>query len=68
MIDNEVYDLNTMNMDFYLKCPYCNKGKFYSYDGSKGKGSSLCNICRNIVLWDFDKREAYKATTRKYVS
>ena len=52
---------------YTMECPYCHKGKTYSY-GAKGKESSNCHVCGRLVLWDFDRMIAYKAKARKYAS
>lgn len=61
-----VMDLNDLDQDAVIECPYCHKGKTYSY-GARGKESCNCHICGRLVLWDFDRMLAYKARARKYV-
>ena len=57
-------DLNTFEIKVVLKCPYCSKGKSYSYVHS-GLSSSACSNCGRIVLWDFDNGIAYKANQKR---
>lgn len=66
-IDSYTINLNDLNMDGIIECPYCGRGKSYSY-GAKGRQSSACSVCKNIVLWDFDCMIAYKVRARKYAS
>lgn len=61
-----VIDLNTLVQDGLIRCPYCYKGKTYSY-GATGKESSNCYVCGRLVLWDFDRLIAYKAKARKFI-
>ena len=60
-----VVNLNELEQDAVIECPYCSKGKRYSY-GAKGKESSNCHICKRMVLWDFDNMTAFKARVKKY--
>ena len=60
-------DLNDLIQDGVIECPYCHKGKTYTY-AAKGRESSNCHICRRLVLWDFDRMKAYKAKAKKFVS
>lgn len=60
-----VVDLNQLSRDAIIRCPYCNKGKTYSY-GARGKESCNCHVCKRLVLWDFDRMMAYKAKARKF--
>ena len=62
-----VMNLNDLVQDAVIECPYCHKGKTYSY-GATGKESSTCSVCKRIVLWDFDRMVAYKAKARRYAS
>ncbi len=66
-VDTYTVNLNDMHMDGSIECPYCQRGKTYSY-GAKGKLSSACNVCKHIVLWDFDRMVAYRVRARKYAS
>ena len=54
-------DLNALEKDGTLACPYCGKGKVYLY-------AMACNRCNRMVLWDFDHHKALKAKVRKYNS
>lgn len=60
-------DLNALEKDGTLACPYCGKGKVYLY-AAKGMVSMACNRCNRMVLWDFDHQKAFKAKVRKYNS
>ena len=62
-----IIDLNDLKQDGVIECPYCHKGKTYTY-AAKGRESSNCHICRRLVLWDFDRMKAYKAKAKKFVS
>lgn len=66
-IEDMIVDLNDLTQDGVIECPYCHKGKTYTYS-AKGKESSNCHICRRLVLWDFDRMKAFKAKAKKYVS
>lgn len=66
-VDSYSINLNDLQMDGVLECPYCGKGKDYSY-GGKGQHSCPCGVCKNIVLWNFDKMKAYKVRARKFAS
>ncbi len=57
-------DLNEKRVMETLICPYCKRGKALSY-GNGGIQSSGCPKCHKIVLWDFDKKIAYKANLRR---
>ena len=61
-----IVDLNEFDQDAVIECPYCHKGKTYSY-GAKGKESCSRYNCKRLVLWDFDRMIAYKARAKKYV-
>ena len=61
-----VINLNDLSQDAVVECPYCHKGKTYSY-GAKGKESSNCHVCGRMVLWDFDRMTAFRAKVRKFV-
>lgn len=67
MKEDFVIDLNELEYDGTIVCPYCNKGKQYLY-GDFGKTSQNCDRCHRMVLWDFDTKKAYRARVRKYVS
>lgn len=60
-----IIDLNGLKQDAVLACPYCQKGKTYSY-GAKGKESCNCHNCGRLVLWDFDRMMAYRAKAKKF--
>ena len=62
----EIIDLNELELNAVIECPYCHKGKIYAY-GAKGKGSGNCFVCKRLILWDFDRLKAYKASAKKYV-
>ena len=62
-----IVDLNTLQSDGVIECPYCNKGKSYSY-GAKGKQSIPCQVCHRMVLWDYDKMTGYRATAKRFAS
>lgn len=62
-----IINLNDLEQDAVIECPYCHKSKTYSY-GAKGKESSNCHICGRLVLWDFDRMTAYRAKAKKYAS
>ena len=36
-----IVDLNELDQDAVIECPYCHKGKTYSY-GARGKESCSC--------------------------
>ena len=57
-------DLNQLKVTGVIKCPYCIRGKVYSY-GASGRSSQPCSICNNIMLCDFDRMIAYKANVKK---
>jgi hypothetical protein len=59
-----VVDLNTLNKDGDVDCPYCLKKISYSY-GASGKQSCQCGNCHRYVLIDYDKMRAYKVRPRK---
>jgi len=59
-----VVDLNQFEVQGVITCPYCIRGKVFSY-GAKGLSSQTCSICKNIMLCDFDRMKAYRANTRK---
>ena len=61
-----VINLNDLNQDAVIECPYCRKGKTYSY-GAKGRESSNCHVCGRMVLWDFDRMTAFRARVRRFV-
>ena len=61
-----IVDLNEFDQEAVIECPYCHKGKTYSY-GAKGKESCSVQNCKRLVLWDFDRMIAYKARAKKYV-
>ena len=65
LIIDDVVDLNTLNADGDISCPYCKKGKAFVYTAS-GMVSLKCGNCHRMVLWDFDHGTAYKANMRKY--
>lgn len=60
----KIVDLNAFEIKLTLKCPYCGKGKSYSY-GPGGLSSSACSNCKRVVLWDFDNGIAYKANPKR---
>lgn len=60
-----IINLDEMDLDGTIECPYCSKGKTYSY-GAKGKQSMPCGACHRMVLWDYDMMKAYKAKVKKY--
>ncbi|MFV0363079.1 MAG: hypothetical protein ACK5LL_08325 [Suipraeoptans sp.] len=68
-MDREDYivNLNDLESDGDIKCPYCSKGRAYTY-GAKGMVSLSCGRCHQMVLWDYDNKTAYKAKVRKFVS
>ena len=53
-VDSYSFNLNELTLVGVLECPYCGRGKSYSY-GTKGLQSSKCDVCRRLVLWDYDK-------------
>ena len=66
-MDMVFFNLNDLEKTGVIECPYCEKGKNFSY-GAKGKSSSACRNCGRIVLWDFDRLKAYKAYPRNHAS
>ncbi len=62
---DDVVDLNTLTPSGEISCPYCEKAKAYVYDAT-GMESRPCNICKRMVLWDFDNLKAYKARVRRF--
>lgn len=64
---DKVIDLNNLDMNGTVICPYCGKGKDYIYNAS-GKVSHPCVNCKRMVLWDYDSNTAFKARVKKYVS
>ncbi len=65
MADDYIVNLNDLNSDGAIKCPYCDKGRAYMY-GATGMVSLSCNKCNRMVLWDYDHKTAYKAKVRKF--
>ncbi|MDD3138859.1 MAG: hypothetical protein PHX08_07805 [Lachnospiraceae bacterium] len=65
--EDYLMDLNDYNLVGIIECPYCTKGKSYSY-GATGKQSSPCKVCGRIVLWDYDLMKGFKARAKKYAS
>ncbi len=59
-----VVDLNDLELEGQIQCPYCHKARIYSY-GAKGKSSQQCPNCRNFVLWDYDQMVGFKAIIKK---
>ncbi len=57
-------NLEQLELDGQISCPYCGKGRIFLY-GATGKSSQQCANCRNIVLWDFDKMHGYRAKAKK---
>lgn len=41
-----------------IKCPNCNKGKFFDIEKSTGKNSVTCDKCHRYILLDWDKMTA----------
>lgn len=62
-----IVNLNDLDSTGIIECPYCGKGKTNIY-GATGMQSSGCSVCKRIVLWDFDRKTAYKASTKGFVS
>ncbi len=62
---DDVVDLNSLNSDGNIACPYCSKGRAYIY-GATGMVSLPCGRCHQMVLWDYDNKTAYKAKVRKF--
>ncbi|MGN0351344.1 MAG: hypothetical protein ACI4ES_06785 [Roseburia sp.] len=61
------FNLDELDLAGVIECPYCGRGKSYSY-GTKGMQSSKCDVCKRLVLWDYDKMLGYKVRARKYAS
>lgn len=66
-MDSYVVNLNELKADGIIECPYCHKGKSYSY-GAQGMQSIPCQVCGRIVLWDYNRMKAYRATARKFAN
>lgn len=64
-MDDYIVNLNDLEKDGTIDCPYCSKGRAYSYS-AKGMISPSCDKCHRMVLLDFEHRVAYKATVRKF--
>ena len=64
-MDDYIVNLNDLEKDGTIDCPYWSKGRAYSYS-AKGMISLSCDKCHRMVLWDFEHRVAYKATVRKF--
>lgn len=67
MKDDFTVNLDDLESDGMIACPYCCKGKQYMY-GTKGLSSHACDRCHRMVLWDFDNKTAYKAKVRRFAS
>lgn len=67
MVDGYVIDLNELKLEGVVECPYCTKGKSYSY-GATGKQSVPCKVCGRMVLWDYDLMKGFKARVKRYAT
>lgn len=65
--DDCIVNLNDLESDGSITCPYCAKGRAYTY-GATGMVSFPCSRCNRMVLWDYDHKTAYKAKVRKFAS
>lgn len=52
-MNDEIVILSKMNPTGTISCPYCNKGKSYSF-GCTGKQSQPCDKCYNMVLCEMN--------------
>lgn len=66
-MNDEIVILSKMKPTGTISCPYCNKGKSYSF-GCAGKQSQPCDKCHNMVLWDYNNMKGFKARIREYAS
>ncbi len=65
LVVDDVVDLNSLDSDGSISCPYCQKSSAFLY-GASGMISHACSNCTRMVLWDFDNKTAYKARVRKF--
>lgn len=63
--EDYIVNLNDLESDGVINCPYCSKGRAYIY-GATGMVSLPCSRCRQMVLWDYDHKTSYKAKVRKF--